>query len=302
MEIESDPVVQERAQLTPVDSTVTAPSRVATWNTYSVDRVLRNRRSTAATLERGRLYVVSSTAFCGGLLILAQYSWTSTALDQLIIPLTFVGWISSLYWNLVRVPSRLMQDLFLPEPAVQITFSVNGCEYGMDIGQLSVEDGWLLFEGERTTFSLSQRDVRAEWDVNGFTRLRLLRRGARVRLKLEPVDQKRSAKAHLYTRVLDWLTTDPPVPGISLLPPLSPDPDRDNGRAFAKWLIVPAMIPFVLDIAGELGPAASGWAGIPIMLLWLVVFPLFLAGCSRVHRVIAYKRLSRLASRVVANG
>ena len=147
--------------------------------------------------------------------------------------------------------------------AVKVYFSVEGNLYGEDVGVLTLTEGWLVFEGCRTDFSLAPHDskgARVLAPVEYLSRAEVPVAGLEtdIRILISATDTKDSLAGLLY----DWTAAEVALPAISVLPPLEVAPRTTDDR---RLRIV------------RLSNAISGIAVCALMLVatdrWLRQFP-----------------------------
>lgn len=151
-----------------------------------------------------------------------------------------------------RLASELSDLPGSPRMDVTVQLFVNRTPYGEDLGEMMVVEDWLIFEGERTRFSLGPHDVvelrrRAHvWNRPAID-LRLAGLGADVRVKIISVDPHRNPGEMLAS----WAAGEVRHSAISVLPPLTPmkdwrtylrPPDKSDDVGPASCLMFAASI------------------------------------------------------------
>lgn len=119
----------------------------------------------------------------------------------------------------------------LPGTRVRVQLFTGPYLYGEDRGELTLVDDWLIFEGERTGFSLAPHDI--EWPRRRPKTLnrhavdfRLRGIPAFVRVKIVAEDPYTDPEGTLSA----WLGHAVRVPSTSVLPPLEPMPVSVGGH------------------------------------------------------------------------
>ena len=105
--------------------------------------------------------------------------------------------------------------------SLAVHFELGPVEYGQDLGHLSLQDGWLYFEGERSTFSLGVNDFSCRWigasEVEKTqTSLDLTLTDPPIAIRIESLSIKDSKLRH---DIKDWVRRTRPVAEIAVLPP-----------------------------------------------------------------------------------
>jgi hypothetical protein len=96
-------------------------------------------------------------------------------------------------------------------PAV-LSFGAGSFTYARDVGLFAFADGWLVFEGNRTSFSLRPQDVEFQSDSG--------RIGLRVSYGDVWIDAKSMDGSDLRTTLREWTRTRRPVDGQPELAPI----------------------------------------------------------------------------------
>lgn len=170
--------------------------------------------------------------------------------------------------------------LTLPPPAAAfpcgVEVSRGGRVVGVDRGAVTFLEGWLQYEGFRTSFSLSRADV-VRRDQNGIT----LTEGG-VSFVPDPHVEK------AFSTALDrWYRLDPAAKGISILPPVQVHP-----TAFARARMDALTAAFKVVQAAAVALAITAYFHSSFFLLVLLGGPLeFLGALS------SLARLRRMAKR-----
>ena len=148
------------------------------------------------------------------------------------------------------------EPLPFPYYPARVRLARMGTPTGRDEGHVAFVDGWLVFEGERTTFSLSAADVeKIDWE-DRFARLLL--KGQQT---VEIVGTKDCDV--LKTELMVWYSR-PPAVGLSRLPPISWHPSARAGMAFGLALAGPLIFGFLLE--------SVLWGGLPLPGLQVLGF------------------------------
>lgn len=158
--------------------------------------------------------------------------------------------------------------------AATIHLTVGGYEYGQDTGLIALVDGWLIFEGRQSDFSLAPHDCDGYWqrETDGnFSRdaeFSIVGIYPNVRVRVSPVDWQGSAKRLIVT----WMSGQVSGPAISVLPPLEPIPIRVERKppAVARFLIFGSLL-------GMLGSGLVWLVGAPVDVQREVLRFLFIA-------------------------
>lgn len=120
----------------------------------------------------------------------------------------------------------------------RIGLHVDGHVYGKDVGEITLTDGWLVFEGCRTDFALAPHDCvkyRALPPVEYKSRAEICIAGldAEVRILISATESKDSVAGMLH----EWTLREVTGPSISVLPPLkvAAEPTHDPGLRVARF-------------------------------------------------------------------
>ena len=154
----------------------------------------------------------------------------TTAIREGIERLLPVGWgepvgmivSTSAFAILVANLSPKRRQVLAPDPApgafhsTSMRIALRTQDLGMDRGNVAFNDGWLLFEGERTSFALKRDDLVEVHRVGDGRRLDL-RSGHRLRF--------REVEEALRADLDRWIA-GARVPGLSRLPPTDVHPER----------------------------------------------------------------------------
>ena len=148
------------------------------------------------------------------------------------------------------------EPLPFPYYPARVRLARMGTPTGRDEGHVAFVEGWLVFEGERTTFSLSAADVeKIDWE-DRFARLLL--KGQQT---VEVVGTKDCDV--LKTELMVWYSR-PPAVGLSRLPPTSRHPSARAGMAFGLALAGPLFLGIVVE--------SVLWGGLPLLGLQVLGF------------------------------
>ena len=161
-----------------------------------------------------------------------------------------VDWPSRFTGPFARIRSSIAPPPTLFDEEVEARFLVDGLEYGRDVGRLQIVDGWLVFDGVKTMFSLMQSDLDRRLTVVGMD-ARLVLGGLSGEISIH-LKQHHCDPRLIYVDVHDWYQKGERPQGASLLPPLLP-----KGQLVVDWRIrwlVPALF----------GAAVGVWLAIPL--------------------------------------
>ena len=152
----------------------------------------------------------------------------------------------AIYVSRPKALRTALESLPFPYYPVRVRLARMGKPTGRDEGHVAFLDGWLVFEGERTTFSLSAGDVERIYREDRLARLLL--KGEQA---VEIVGTKDGEV--LKTELMVWHSR-PPAVGLSRLPPLAPHPSARAGLALGLALAGPILMGLVVETTLWVGP------------------------------------------------
>lgn len=148
--------------------------------------------------------------------------------------------------ELLDVPSRVEHY------AVHVQYMAGTYEYGSDTGVVCFSEGWMHFQGMRTTWSIQRWHVRA----SPYDTLELGREARLLSVKLHPYDAFGTSKSGLRLRfhaeLEKWYGRQPEF-APAVWPPLQPPPEfgRENAR-LCRFLALVARLSVAVLLAGIL--------------------------------------------------
>ena len=153
---------------------------------------------------------------------------------------------------------RGLADLPAPDDQfpVEVTFH-RQTDYGSDYGLLSFVDEWLVFEGERTRFSVSNGDVGLDEDTLSFS---FDGPGGTHWTTFSPLDEKAFKASWERWQQKGQRTRSEAV----LLPPVHPVPERNARRGW--WGVGAVLIIGVLIVLDMVGQQPVYWASVAVIV------------------------------------
>jgi hypothetical protein len=150
----------------------------------------------------------------------------------------------------------------IPAMGVRLSLLMDGHRYGEEVGMLALVDGWLIFEGSNTCFSLAPYDIEQALRLEperGIHRIQMVLAGIKPRVCVKVAALRYEDDPDLFLR--DWKLTLTLRDTVSVLPPLEPQPALRRPRLFfdpgwdgAKNLYLLINFPLIV----YLGPIVSG--------------------------------------------
>ena len=288
---------------------------MATWNDYSPGGATLPKRSLGIRLSTSEfLSVLASLPIC--FVVTAQFdavlritfglgaeSTLSTLFRVFAYPaLVALSFSYARTNSFKRVARELEVEIGENDLVVSARFCVDGFEYGRDVGRLSLESGWLFFEGERTTFSLSPRELYPIRKSSAGPVLSVKPFGKSLQISLESIGGR---NPKLRPALDSWRSNARPKRGVALLPPLEPlghGQFSRSQRPTQTLLIALVVLSWIAAILILIYPPNHGHHYFQVALR--VGLPAaVLAGCA--HRVflsyqrsLAFNRLGKLQMQV----
>ncbi len=197
--------------------------RVAKWNAYTPSGDRLAKRSMAMKWRW-----IHAAIFLSSLLVSVSIGFLIVTNFPVLRPLSAVicgGLMAGIAVPLLlRVRTQVL-GLQLGDPSeerVFIRLEFDRFEYGRDHGRISFVDGWLYFEGERTSFSLAPSDVELAWYA------RSLHHAKRIELNLGNtipgavivMDGITKIDPRLFKVLCSWQNSSGRVEGDSVFPPM----------------------------------------------------------------------------------
>ena len=256
-----------------------AQRRVATWSSSAPggareSRIVASRATTIAAYSAPVLVFAASFA---GLFtsdwtfFLASYAsfGVSAAACQVVSRLKAARARKEAAALLEQVPEGI------PSMAVRMSLHIDGHRYGEDVGALALVDGWLIFEGSDTCFSLAPYDL---VEHTGLERKQNLGRIQMTLFRIWPKVQVRFTALRTQDdpgRLLSsYHAPEIPSETTSVLPPLEPQPH-------------PRWPRFLYD---------PGWEGVSkVSNLWLLAVVLGIFSFNVVKTVLHARGFSEIA-------
>jgi hypothetical protein len=230
--------------------------RIATWRTSSVPTRSISQELAAGAFLRAKLAVL---AFLG-LLILGLLVGAFPSLESFRQTCEWAAapaGICVLFAAASELTCGGYDDLLpvhdygdaLPRMNVVIHFEVDGHVYGRDRGELTLVEDWLVFEGERTNFSLAANDLTepaSKQQDRGRRQISLGLRGTTAKICMTiiaegPPRDPSDFLSSFLSRMTDY-------PGISVLPPLESMPNCWRAR-FLRGLGPPGSLALLVSIS-----------------------------------------------------
>ena len=174
-----NPGIQTRISQATDKPRIASEIRVAAWNEFDVGG-FRLRQTLAAKLRKIDFWFLSAFAVAEVLLLLLDVRFFAagggTAWEIMAWGLATVFLFAYLAYRR-RFLVRTLGEEPPANPVFVAIFEVDGFEYGRDVGSLILEERWIYFEGERTTFTLGsgqfhvRNGARCGFRVTGARRL-----------------------------------------------------------------------------------------------------------------------------------
>ena len=258
---------------------VRADVRIAPWYAYDQQGTALPMRSTATVLRRSFalstiacLCVLSAISAFGAMILFSGSILIAGSCAAIVLLSLVAGVVLGLKSWLTR---REIARISATANSVQVSFLTKGHEYGRDIGCLTIEEGWLHFEGERTTFSLSPLDLSAKTNLAPpFSRLRLNRNSLDLSIVIRPVRVGARSSLQLAGLLTGWVQEAAPGNRITLLPPLSEDPMGNYDILSLKWVswMLIGLCALIQGVGATLifGPAV----GLGVLVVVSIVLPI----------------------------